>query len=134
MWPTSSRHHPEQGAYTAELAVALPALVVLAAACMLGIGYAGATLRCDDASRAGARAMARGEPVAAVEAAAKAAAPQKAHIEIRRHDKLVEVRCSAHIRVAGLRTVEVHSRSVAAVEQTTGPPPVPGEPSTKGTS
>lgn len=117
MWRTRLRQHRlDRGAYTAELAVAMPALVLLGACCMLGIGYAGASLRCDDATRAGARAVARGEPVAAVEAASKAAAPRQARIQVQRTDEVAEVRCSAQVRLAGLRTFQVRSRSVATLE------------------
>lgn len=119
MWPTSTRRHRlDRGAFTAELAVALPALLFLGACCMLGIGYVGASLRCDDATRAGARAMARGEPVAAVEAATKAAAPRRAHIEVHRTATHAEVRCSTQVRFAGVRTFQVRARSVAPIEST----------------
>lgn len=122
-------HHSDRGAYTAELAVAMPALVFFVASCLLGIGYAGALLRCDDATRAGARAAARGEPVPAVEAASKAAAPHQARIEVHRTAEMAEVRCSAQVRIAGVRAVQVRARSIASIESTS----LPTSPSTEET-
>lgn len=106
----------ERGAYTAELAVALPSLLFVFAAGLLGIATADAQLRCDDATRAGARALARGEVAAAVTAAAEHAAPRGAEVSVRRAAGLAEVRCRARVRLAGLHTFEVSARSVAAVE------------------
>lgn len=106
----------ERGAYTAELAVALPSLLFVFAAGLLGIATADAQLRCDDATRAGARALARGEVAAAVTAVTKEAAPQGAEVTVRRQAGVAEVRCRARVRFAGLHTFEVSARSVAAVE------------------
>lgn len=106
----------ERGAYTAELAVALPSLLFVFAAGLLGIATADAQLRCDDATRAGARALARGEVAAAVTAVAKEAAPPGADVTVRRSAGTAEVRCRARVRFAGLHTFEVSARSVAAVE------------------
>lgn len=114
--PGRARGRAERGAFTAELAVALPTLFFLVGWGLLGIGFADASLRCDDAARAGARAAARGEPVPAVEAASKRAAPRGAQVEVVRSDTMVEVRCTARVRVAGLRTFQVHARAVAAAE------------------
>ncbi|MQA06152.1 MAG: pilus assembly protein TadE [Streptosporangiales bacterium] len=123
-----SRWRSDRGAYTAELAVALPALLLLVAWGMLGIGYAQASLKCDDASRAAARAAARGEPTAAVEAAGRQAAPRDARLVVARAAGMVEVRCAAAVRVAGLRTFQVQARAVAAVEDLDPVQPPPTEP------
>lgn len=127
-----ARAAAERGGYTAELAVALPALFFLLACGLLGIGYADAALRCDDATRAGARAAARGEPVVAVEAASRQAAPRRADIDVQRRTELAEVRCSARVRLAGVQTFRVRARSVAVVEDhehlsPSGPPSRAGE-------
>lgn len=121
-----SRWHGDRGAYTAELAVALPALLLLVTWGMLGIGYAQASLRCDDATRAAARAAARDEPTAAVEAAGRQAAPRGARLVVVRGERMVEVRCAAAVRVVGLSTFQVRARAVAAVEDfgSVQPPPV----------
>lgn len=112
----ADRHRRTRGAYTAELAVALPSLLVLVACGLLVISSASASLRCHDATRSGARALARGEPMTAVVAAATTAAPRGAEIDVARDDGMAEVRCAAAVRVAGLRAMRVSSRSVAAVE------------------
>ncbi|MBO0889765.1 MAG: hypothetical protein J2P14_02545 [Acidothermales bacterium] len=113
----------ERGAYTAELAVALPSLLFVFAAGLLGIATADAQLRCDDATRAGARALARGEVAAAVTAVTREAAPRGAEVTVRREAGVAEVRCRARVRFAGLHTFQVSARSVAAVEDAE----IPGE-------
>lgn len=106
----------DRGAYTAELAVALPSLLFVLACALLGVGVAGGSLQCQDAARAGARALARGELRQAVTAAAKDAAPQGASIQLRRSAGTAEVRCKAAIQMFGLHTFTVKARAVAAVE------------------
>ena len=66
----------DRGAATAELAVALPAVVVVLAA-VLSVGQAVLTqVSCVDAARAGARAAARGDDLDQVRSAALAAVPR----------------------------------------------------------
>ncbi|MDR6639976.1 TadE family type IV pilus minor pilin [Paenarthrobacter nitroguajacolicus] len=68
----------EQGAVTAEFAVALPAVVLLLAFLLAG-GAAGITqVRLEEAVRAGARASARGESAGSVEAIVKRLAGETA--------------------------------------------------------
>lgn len=62
--------YAERGSATAELAVALPAVVLLIAIVLVLATSAGAQLRCADAARAGARAAALGESTVAVTATA----------------------------------------------------------------
>lgn len=114
---TRKRWHDDRGTYTAELSVALPALLLLVAWGLLGVGYAHASLRCDDATRAAARAAARGEPDTAVEAAGRRAAPPGAQLAVVRRAGMAEVRCRTAVRIAGLRTFQVRARAVAAVER-----------------
>jgi hypothetical protein len=109
-------HGPDRGAYTAELAVALPSLLFVFAAGLLGIATADAQLRCDDATRAGARALARGEIAATVTAVARDAAPPGAELTVHRAAGVAAVSCRTRVRFAGLHTFQVRSRSVAAVE------------------
>lgn len=111
----------DRGAYTAELAVALPSLLFVFAAGLLGIATADAQLRCDDATRAGARALARGEIESAVTAAARDSAPPGAEVTVRRAAGVAEVGCRSRVRLAGLHTFQVRSRSVAAVEDAETP-------------
>lgn len=56
-----------RGAVTAEFAVALPAVLLLLAMLLAGVAAGVTQLRLEEAARAGARALARGENAAAVE-------------------------------------------------------------------
>ncbi|MCU1538250.1 MAG: hypothetical protein JWP82_2601 [Humibacillus sp.] len=72
----------DRGMVTAELAVTLPAVVLV-----LGMGLAAISagidqIRCVDAARAGARSAARGDSIATVRAAAVAAAPAGAVVTV----------------------------------------------------
>lgn len=114
--PWAAMRGTARGAYTAELAVGLPSLLFVLACALLGVGVADGSLRCQDAARAGARALARGEPKQAVKAAAKDAAPEGANIQLRRSAGTAEVRCRATVSMFGLHTFTVKARAVSAVE------------------
>lgn len=101
MWRTVQVAGRETGSVTAELAVALPALVLTLAAALWGVGAGSAQVRCLDAAREGARSAARGEPAAEVLAAARRAAPSGATIKVSRRDGLVHVAVSAVVRAPG---------------------------------
>ena len=60
---------------TAELAVVLPALLLVLAVALSALGLAVDQVRCVDAAAAGARAAARGDSPAAVHAVAARSAP-----------------------------------------------------------
>ncbi|MDQ0620325.1 hypothetical protein QFZ33_004349 [Arthrobacter globiformis] len=60
-------HGNSRGAVTAEFAVALPAVLLLLAMLLAGSAAGITQLRLEDAARAGARALARGEDPAAVD-------------------------------------------------------------------
>jgi hypothetical protein len=70
----------EGGAATAELAVALPTLVLVLAAALAAVDLGVAQVRCVDAARLGARLLARGEPPAPVLREVRAAAPEGARV------------------------------------------------------
>src|SRR3954468_10642519 len=73
---------PDAGMVTAELAVALPALV-LVLALAIGVLAVGTTrLRCADAARTAARLAARGEPLAVVRAAATGVASRNVQVRV----------------------------------------------------
>ncbi len=61
---------------TAETAVVLPVLLLVLAAVVAAVLVVGAQLRCVDAAREGARAAARGEDPAAVQALVARVAPR----------------------------------------------------------
>ena len=88
---------------TAETAVVLPVLLLVLAGAVAAVVVVGAQLRCLDAAREGARAAARGEPVAAVTALAGRAAPDGAVTTVSPEGD--EVRVSVSARVAPLGPV-----------------------------
>ncbi|MGH3342159.1 MAG: TadE family type IV pilus minor pilin [Carbonactinosporaceae bacterium] len=97
--PRASRG--DTGLVTAETAAALPALVLVLAIALWGVAAAGAQLRCIDAARAGARAVARGEDRDSSRAAAASAAPAGAAIRIHSSGALVSVTVSARVGPPG---------------------------------
>lgn len=74
----------ERGLATAELAVALPAVVLVLALCLTAMALGVDHVRAEDAARAAARAASRGEPVEVVRQVAGARAPEGATVTIGR--------------------------------------------------
>ncbi len=106
---------------TAETAAALPVLAILLGMCLWAVGAATAQLRCVDAARAGARAAARGEQLATVEAAARSAAPAGAVVTVRAEGQDIRVTVNARTvpragPLARLPGLEVSGTAVAATE------------------
>jgi Flp pilus assembly protein TadG len=116
--PPPARGLRDRGTVTAETAVVLPALVVVLVLCLWSVTVVGQQLRCIDAARTGARALARGEQPEAARAAAQRAAPDGATVTLRSADGLavVEVRYSAGLPGASGPGVEIGSRAVVAME------------------
>jgi hypothetical protein len=81
-----------------EIAVALPALVLVLVIALWGVTAAGAEVACVDAARAGARAAARGEDLTAVRAAVAKAMPPGARIEITRGPETTRVTVTVAVR------------------------------------
>lgn len=131
--PRSAR---QNGAATAELAVAMPAVMVVLAA-VLSVGQAVlAKVTCVDAARAGARAAARGAGLDQVREQALAVVPRGRQGETGGEPAvsisdagapgtaadLVAVTVSRSVRLVGLGpTVRVSARAVAQREQPGGP-------------
>jgi len=112
----------ERGTATAELAVVLPALILLTVLCVWAVTAVAVHVRCLDAARGAARGLAREEPVPAVVSAAAARAPRGATVEVRRlgHD-LVAVEVTARVVLPGPWSsagpgVTVGGRAVSATE------------------
>lgn len=105
----------DRGSVTAELAVALPALVLLLAGSLTAVAGVATKLRCVDAAREGALAAARG---ADGEAAARQAAPTGATIEIASDGDTVRATVRAQVWPLGRRGpgVTVGSDAVSAKE------------------
>ena len=72
----------ERGAATAELAVALPSLVIVLAVALGAVDLGLSQVRCVDAARLGARLLARGEPQGPAFAEVRAAAPEGARVSV----------------------------------------------------
>jgi hypothetical protein len=83
--------HGERGTATAELAVVLPAVVLLAVLGVWAVLVGTAQLRCTDAAAVGARALARGEPADQVRRIVAEVAPPGARIELGSTGELVVV-------------------------------------------
>lgn len=77
--PSARREH---GFVTAELAVALPAAVMVLVFAVAVLGLMLDQIRCVDAARAAARAVARGDTTSLVVKAAKESAPEGADVDI----------------------------------------------------
>ncbi|WP_052109863.1 TadE family type IV pilus minor pilin [Knoellia sinensis] len=93
---------------TAEIAVALPALVLVLTLGLSGVQAVTDHLRCIDAARVGARLLARGEPVDRVRTEVAAHAPEGARVELTVGAKRVGAEVSADVptvlAVLGLST------------------------------
>ena len=85
----------EQGAATAELAVALPSLVLVLAASLAALDLGIAQVRCVDAARVGARLLARGDPPHQVLDEVRAAAPGGSRVAVTTADGRVTVTVAA---------------------------------------
>jgi Flp pilus assembly protein TadG len=107
----------ERGYVTAETAMTIPVLVVLAGVLIWGVAAVGAQVECVDAARAGARAAARSERAADVLRVAQEAAPAGARVSAGRSGDLVTVR----VTVAWPHfPVTLTARAAAMAEDTVG--------------
>lgn len=117
----SSRLRGDRGSVTAETAVVLPVIVVLAVV-LAFVGLAGAQqVRVDASARAAARELARGEDERAAVEAARQAAGSAVDVSVSRDGPWVHVEVTRTLRpaaqgmLAGLE-VEVTGRAVARLE------------------
>ncbi|XRQ07020.1 TadE family type IV pilus minor pilin [Actinomadura welshii] len=104
---------------TAEIAVALPALVLITAIALWALAVASVQLTCTDAARTGARAAARGESLAAVRERVVRAVPKGATVRVSRDEATVRVDVSVPVRppaAAGLPPLTVQAHAAAATE------------------
>lgn len=85
----------DRGMATAELAVALPAVVLVIVAGMTAVSVLTAQLRCVDAAREAARAAARGESSAVVHSVASRSGPSGSAVTVAGDDRDVVVTVSA---------------------------------------
>jgi hypothetical protein len=96
-----SRHHRDRGTATAELAVVLPAVVLLAVLGVWSVLVGAAQLRCTDAAGVGARALARGEPPEDVRRVVAEVAPRDATVVLGSDGDLVSVEVRVLVPLPG---------------------------------
>ncbi len=111
---------PERGSATAEIAVALPALVLVLGLALAAVDLGIDQVRCVDAARVAARLVARGDDVAAARARAAAAAPTGAQVVIEATGETVRVTVTGGLpaRLAGWTGLPAPGAvAVAAVEE-----------------
>ncbi|HEY0401171.1 MAG TPA: TadE family type IV pilus minor pilin [Blastococcus sp.] len=111
---------------TAETAVVLPVLLIVLAGAVAAVTVVGAQLRCVDAAREGARAAARGEPVAVVEALVTRAAPDGATTTLSLRAEEVRVAVSARIAPLGPVPLRITVAAEAVALREPGAPREPG--------
>lgn len=87
----TARRHPESGMVTAETAVVLPVLFLVAVVLAWTVMVAATHIQVVDASREAARLIARGEPADEALAAAQRLAPPGTRFEITETDGFVQV-------------------------------------------
>ncbi|GAA4410023.1 hypothetical protein GCM10023168_29250 [Fodinibacter luteus] len=118
------RGRPDRGAATAELAVALPSLVLVLAVALAAVDLGLAQVRCVDAARVGARLLARGEPRDVVLRAAGRAAPPGAQVVLASDDGQVSVSVTGRVPgvLAPLGILDP-PRSTAVARSEPGPGP-----------
>ncbi|MFS0700479.1 TadE family type IV pilus minor pilin [Cellulomonas sp. 179-A 4D5 NHS] len=109
----SSADGGDRGSVTAELAVALPAVVLVLVAVVVLAASALTQLRCADAARAGARAAAIGDDEAGVRATAARVAGAGADVSVVRTGDWVTVSVSDAVVSSGLRTGPLVARASA---------------------
>lgn len=118
--------HParsQRGTVTAEAAIVLPLVAAFALALMWLVSVTIAEVRCVDAARDAARALARGDDTAAAAAAARRAAPKLARVEWSRDGTSVSVTVSWVAEPPGWLLVPfpgVPVRSTSSVEAEDG--------------
>lgn len=88
---TSAVGQDETGTVTAELAVALPLAVFVAALLLSAVSMGVDQIRCVNAARAGSRELARGEDLEVAKRAATTAAPRGARVSLGSAADLVSV-------------------------------------------
>ncbi|MBD9703459.1 pilus assembly protein [Streptomyces sp. ID01-12c] len=108
------------GFVTAEAAMALPVMMLLATALVWALLAACAQIQVVDAARAGARAAARQDPRGAVVAAARRTAPDGAEVSVGRQGDFVRVVVSARAPGWDGLGLDLRHTAVALAEETVG--------------
>jgi Flp pilus assembly protein TadG len=117
---TRRRYGSDRGSATAEIAVALPAVVLLLVVGLTAVTAVRTQLECLDAAREAARAAARGDPG---EAAGARVAPAGATVAVVDHGDTTVATVRAHVRPFGGWNlgIDVGATAVAATEPGVAP-------------
>ncbi|MGH3727192.1 MAG: TadE family type IV pilus minor pilin [Micromonosporaceae bacterium] len=107
----------DRGSVTIELAVGLPALVLLLLGALTAVSAVVTKLECVDAAREAVRAEARGEPGVA---AGRRVAPDNAKVTMSRHGDTVRARVSTLVRPLGPHLPGIEVAAVAVAEREPG--------------
>lgn len=109
------RRRSDRGSATAELAVGLPALMLLLITGLVAVGAVTTRLQCVDAAREAALAAARGEPGVA---AGQRSAPAGAEVTVQVSGDLATATVTAPVPLLGTRlpSMTVRASAVAAIE------------------
>lgn len=113
-------HRAERGMVAAEMAIVIPAVLVVLALCLAGLGLAVDQVRCADAARVAARAASRGDAVGQAREAAARVAPEGSRIEIRVGADEVVVEVTAPGRALLFGGPSASSRAAADLEPNVG--------------
>lgn len=110
----------DAGMVTAEIAVAMPVLMVLLAVGLTAMAVIAAQMRCVDAAREAARALARGESISAARSLANTAGPHGAALATSEHGDRVEAEVRGTVAPIGglFPAFTVHAAAVALREPT----------------
>ncbi|MEO7234388.1 MAG: TadE family type IV pilus minor pilin [Lapillicoccus sp.] len=108
----------EAGMVSAELATAVPALLLVLVAGVGAVRVGVDQVRCVDAARLAARALARGDPEGPARSLAERAAPAGSTVTVTSAGPEVTVEVSAGREVAGWRAVTVRGSATAQREVT----------------
>lgn len=107
---------------SAELAAAIPALLVVLVVSVSAVRLGIDEVRCVDAARLAARALARGDSEASARALASRAGPPGAGVVVGGTGGEISVEVSASRELAGLRTLTVRGSATAQREEQNGAP------------
>lgn len=109
----------QRGMVTAEIAMALPAVGAVIVLAVWAVSAVITDLRCGDAAREAARAIARGESSSVVAQIVDRIGPAEAEVDVRFEDGLVVVEVGSEVAFPGpfnAPSVHVSGRSVALEE------------------
>ncbi|MGI8697423.1 MAG: TadE family type IV pilus minor pilin [Mycobacteriales bacterium] len=108
---------------TAEIAAALPALLVLLGAALTAVAVITGQLRCVDAAREAARAQARGEPASVAASLVRQVGPRDASITSSGRGERISVTVAATVHPVGGLLPGFHVAATAVAVREPGDPP-----------